>query len=283
MGILVIARLTFHEARRSRILLAAILLSLAFLTIYGLGFNFIQQEVTRGGNFEGGGPDLIQRNEIFNFFTMAGLYVVNFLTIMMTVLTSVATLSGEIASGTIHTLVSKPVQRWEILLGKWLGYAVMISLYLILLAGGVIVIVYLIVGYTPANGLQGLAYMWLTAILLLSISLLGGARLSTLANGVLVFGLFGIAFLGGWIEQFGAALNNQTAVNIGIISSLILPTEALWKRVAYEMQSPLVSALGGFSPFSSGSVPSPAMISYAAVYTVFALLLAIRVFQRRDL
>jgi hypothetical protein len=106
--------------------------------------------------------------------------------------------------------------------------------------------------------------------------------LSTLANGVLVFGLYGIAFLGGWIEQIGAFIPNQTAINIGILSSLIIPSEALWKRAAYEMQSPLVRALG-FSPFSSSSVPSAAMIAYAGLYGLVALLLAIRQFHRRDL
>lgn len=282
MATLIIARLTFHEARRSKILLAALLLSLVFLSIYGVGFNFIQREIS-AGNFEGSGPDLIQRNEIYNFFTMAGLYVVNFLTVMMTVLTSVATLSGEIASGTIQTLVAKPLRRWEIVLGKWLGYVGMISMYLALLAGGVLLIVNLIGGYSPPNAWRGLAFMWLTAQLLLSISLLGGSALSTLTNGVLVFGLYGIAFVGGWIEQFGFLLENQTAVNLGILSSLILPTEALWKRVAYEMQSPLVSALGGFSPFSSGSTPSMMMIGYAIFYTGLALSLAVWIFGKRDL
>ena len=82
-------------------------------------------------------------NQISNFLLMAGMYVVNFLTAMMTVLTSVDTLSGEISSGTIHTLVSKPVRRWEIVLGKWLGFAGMLTLYLLLMAGGVMLIVYL--------------------------------------------------------------------------------------------------------------------------------------------
>jgi Cu-processing system permease protein len=200
----------------------------------------------------------------------------------MTVLTSVVTISGEITSGTIHTLVAKPLRRWEIVFGKWLGFAVMLTLYLVLMAGGVTLLVYLIAGYTAPNVPMGLAMIWLNALLLLSVSLMGGAFLSTLANGVLVFGLYGIAFLGGWIEQFGSLMQNQTAVNIGVISSLIIPSEALWKRAAFEMQSPMVRALG-FSPFSSTSVPSPVMIWYAVFYTLAALWLAIRLFSRRDL
>ena len=98
--------------------------------------------------------------------------------------------------------------------------------------------------------------MWLTILLLLGVSLLGGTLLSTLANGVMVFGLFGIAFIGGWIEQIGAFLNNQAAVNVGIVTSLLLPSEAMWRRAAFEMQSPLVAAMG-VSPFASKSAPSP--------------------------
>ena len=151
-----------------------------------------------------------------------------------------------------------------------------------MLSGGVILIVYGISGYTAPNILPGLALVGLNALLLLSVSLLGGASLSTLANGVLVFGLYGIAFIGGWIEQFGSFLNNQPAMNIGIISSLIMPSEALWRRAAFDMQSPLVSAMG-FSPFTSNSVPSPFMIVYAIFFMGGTLFLAIWKFNNRDL
>ena len=273
---LVIARLTFREAARRRILLAALLLGIVFLIIYGLGFHYVNIEIEREGT------RVLQRNEIRNFLFMAGLYVVNFLTVMMAVLTSVDTLSGEIASGTVHTLVSKPVRRREIVLGKWLGFAGMLTMYLILMAGGVVTLVYAISGYVAPNLVNGLALLWLNAILLLGVSLVGGAILSTLANGVLVFGLYGIAFVGGWIEQIGSFLQNQTAVNIGVLSSLIIPSEALWKRAAYEMQSPLGQALG-ITPFSAVSVPSSMMIAYAVVYSAAALFLAVRLFAHRDL
>lgn len=129
---------------------------------------------------------------------------------------------------------------------------------------------------------RGLMLMWLNVVLLLCVSLLGGASLSTLANGVLVFGLYGVAFIGGWIEQFGSFLDNQVAINIGVISSLIIPSEAIWKRAAYEMQSPMVSAMG-FSPFTATSAPSMIMIAYSLLYTLVILALAVRAFNRRDL
>ena len=275
---LIIARLTFREASRRWILWMALLLGIVFLAVYAIGFNEIHKDMLR----RAGEVARVQRNEFYNFMVMAGLYAVNFLTAIMTVLTSVDTLSGEIASGTIHTLVSKPLQRWEIVLGKWLGFAAMLLLYLLLMAGGVLGSGYLLAGYLPSNAFLGVCVMAFNVLLLLSVSLMGGAVLSTLANGALVFGLYGLAFIGGWIEQFGALLQNQTAINIGILCSLILPSEALWKRAAYEMQSPLMAAMG-ISPFSSATVPSPLMVAYAILYAAVALGLAIRFFTRRDL
>ena len=270
----VIARLTFREAARRWVVWVALALGLLFLVIYGIGFNEIEKDLSRQGS--------LVSAEMHNFFLMAGLYVVNFLTSLMTVLTSVDTLSGEISSGTIHTVVSKPVPRWQIVLGKWLGFTAMLSLYLLLMAGGVTLAGYLVADTVLSHLAQGVLLMWLSILILLGVSLLGGTLLSTLANGVMVFGLFGIAFIGGWIEQFGAFLNSQAAVNVGIVTSLLLPSEAMWRRAAFDMQSPLVAAMG-VSPFASQSAPSPVMVGYALLYLFVMLGLAMRRFVRRDL
>jgi len=159
----------------------------------------------------------------------------------------------------------------------------MMTLYLALMVSGVVVLGNALTDYDLPNVGRALPLIWLNGLLLLSVSLLGGTRLSTLANGVVVFAGYGVAVIGGWVEQIGAFLNSSMAVNVGIVSSLILPSEALWKRAAYEMRSPVVDMLG-FSPFTSGnSVPSGAMVGYAIAYAVVALLLALRSFSRRDL
>ena len=280
MSTLTIASLTFREAARRRILLAALVLGLIFLAIYGIGYYYINKSIIEEGTA------VVAASEIRNFFLMAGMYVVNFLTAIMTVLTSVDTLSGEINSGTIHTIVSKPLRRWEVVLGKWLGFAGMLTLYILLMGGGVVGLVYLESGYSAPHPVRALSLLWMNALVLLSVSILGGSLLSTLANGVLVFGLYGVAFIGGWIEQIGTFFTDpvahRTAINIGIITSLVLPSEALWKRAAHELQSPLVGALG-ISPFSAGSYPSTAMIVYAGLYLIVAFALAVRTFNRKDL
>jgi ABC-type transport system involved in multi-copper enzyme maturation permease subunit len=276
-AILILARLTFREAVRRKIALAAILLGLAFLTLYNVGFYFINVEIRAEGP-----ATLLARNEVYNFIEMAGLYAVTFLSVAMGALLSADTLAGEINSGAIQTIVTKPVRRAEIVLGKWLGFAVLLVLYLLLMAGGVVTSVKVQSGYAPPNFVQGVGLIYLESLLIMSVTLLCSSRISTLATGGVVFGLYGLAFIGGWVEQIGSFMNNHTAINVGIISSLIIPCEALWKRAAFEMQSPIVAAVG-FSPFAARSVPSPMMIGYAIGYSVLTLMLAIRWFGQRDL
>ncbi len=267
--------LTFHEARRRKMVLAALVMGGLFLLLYGLGVALIDR------NLQEHQISAIQLRFNYNILLIAGLYVVHFLTVMLAIFASVDTIAGEIASHTIQTLVTKPVRRWQIVLGKWLGYAAMLLIYLGLLGGGIFVVMYVLVGYTPPNQLAGLLLLMLEALVLLSLSLLGGTRLSTLTNGVLLFMLYGVAFIGAWVEQIGALLQSHAAVNIGIVTSLLMPVEALWRRASYLMQPPILSGIP--TPFSGISPPSQAMVIYAALYAAAALGLAMRVFSRRDL
>jgi hypothetical protein len=129
----------------------------------------------------------------------------------------------------------------------------------------------------PAFGL-----MWLESMLLLSTTLFFSVSFSTLTTGVLVLGLHGLAFLGGWIEQAGSLTNTPKAVLTGVVASLVMPSEALWRRAAFEMQSPLITAIN-ITPFSGASVPSPMMIVYAALYTCLMVGLTARRLTTRDL
>ncbi len=284
MPAIIIARLTFLEAIRRRILLAAFLLGMAFLILYSFGFYLKGTQITPaspqsdvfGAVFKAG---------IDSFLTLAGLYAVNFLAIAMGALVSADTLAGEISSGTIQALVTKPVRRAEIVLGKWLGFAGLLALYLTFMIGGVMSVAYVLDGYVVPGIVSGVALIYLETLLVMTITLACSSVLSTLATGGVIFGLYGIAFIGGWVEQIGAVLQNQAAINIGIVSSLIIPSEALWRRAAYEMTPPIAQVMGmSFSgPMLTVSVPSPTMIGYAIVYLVIALAIGIRVFAKRDL
>jgi ABC-type transport system involved in multi-copper enzyme maturation, permease component len=210
------------------------------------------------------------------------MYAVNFLMIMTAVLTPVDTISGEIGSGVIQTLVTKPVRRSDILLGKWLGFWIILVIYLTLMIGGIVLAVRVFGKFTPPNLKIGIPLMLLEGTLLLTLSIAGGTRLSTIANGVMVFGLYGLAFIGGWMEQIGTLLGNSVTRYIGILASLLVPSEALWQLAAYHMQPPLMRDLH-LTPFSPVSISNSNMVIWAAIYTLATLGVALRQFSQRNL
>jgi Cu-processing system permease protein len=274
-----ITRLTFHEAWRRRMVVLALLLGITFILLYSVGFGLITREIRGEGT-----PDFLLPMA-YNMLLTTGLYVVHFLAVMLAIFASVDVLSGEIASHTIQTIITKPVRRWQVLFGKWLGNAAMLLVYLLLLGGGVILSTFWQVGYLPQNPVEALLLLMLEGLVLLSLSMLGGTRLSTLTNGVVLFMLYGLAFIGSWVEQIGTIFRSDAAVRVGIITSLVMPVETIWRRAAHVMQP----TSGGFdidafaTPFGAISVPSPAMVAYAVLYAAAALLLAMRAFNRRDL
>ena len=272
---LTIAQLTLAEARRRRILAAALVFGAAFVLLFALGFHFVARDIRAHGS-----P--AQQRFMLSFVVMAALYAANFLIVMTSVLITVDTLAGEIGSGVIETLCTKPVPRWSVALGKWLGCLAILTLYASLLCGGVLLVARVVGDYTPPNAARALPLLLLEGALLLTLALLGGTRLTTLANGVAVFGLYGLAFIGGWLEQAGTLAGNATARYIGIGASLLVPSESLWQLAAHQMQPPIVRDLA-LGPFSPSSVPSPLMVAWAAGYLLAALGLALRLFRTRDL
>ncbi|MDJ0755969.1 MAG: ABC transporter permease [Ardenticatenaceae bacterium] len=278
MNILNIAYLTIREGQKRSIVRLALIMGVLFLILFGVGLHFIFVQFEQ--------VEFMSASEMqlpANVLTMMGLYVTNFLLIIMAVLISVASIPQEIDSRVIDTIITKPINRWEVVVGKWLGFVVLIVGYTLLLSGGVMTISYVRTGLELFNIFGGLVLMCLSGITVMTITLAGGTRLSTLANGVVAFMLYGLAFIGGWVETIGAAFRNEIAVNIGIISSLILPIEALWKKASLMFQPRLLSNPSFAGPLAVTSEPSDMMIWYTIFYVVAILGYALWSLSRRDL
>ena len=276
-ALLTIAHLTLFEASRRRILAATLIGALAFLLLYGLGFHFVARRI-----HEEVGQSVLRQRLFMNFLTLAGLYGTHFLTVMTAVLLPVDTLSGEISSGVAQTLASKPIRRSSIVLGKWLAFCLVTVTYMLFVSGGVLLLSRVIGGFTPPGIAHGLPLMALESMVFVSLSLAGGARLSTVTNGILAFGLYGLAFIGGGVEQVGTMAGNVQAQNVGTVASLIMPTEALWQRAAYHMQPSIMRELN-MSPFSVASLPSMVMVWWAVAYGLIVLAWGVQGFRKRAL
>ena len=188
----------------------------------------------------------------------------------------------ERRTGSIEMLLTAPVRDVEIVLGKWIAHVLVVWGYLLLLAGGVIAIAWGMGRHFPQNAALGLASMGLGAVVLVSLSVAGGARLSTVTNGVLAFGLYGIAFLGSWVEQFGSFTKSDATRNIGTIASLIMPSESMWQLASHLMQPAFLLQMRE-TPFSLAPMPSPAMVVWAVLWSAAVLASGIRAFQKRAL
>lgn len=267
--------ITFREAARRKILWIAAIVAVGFLGLFWAGLHSMLRSMS---------PELstVNRHEAIGMMLMMSLYAGSLMTSLMAAITSCDTLSGEIDSGTIHAIATKPIRRWALVLGKWAGFAFLFGIYILVIEGGAMLIGWIEGRYLPPHATTVLGLILLQAILLLSVTMACSARLSALTSGACTIGLYGLAFIGGWIEQFGALRHVRACVDLGIVASLIMPSDALWRRAAYRMQPPLLGAMGA-SPFSSATVPSLVMILYAGTYAMVALLLAQVLFERRDL
>ncbi len=276
--VLTVAHLTLHDARRRRILAAAVIGGAAFLAVFWTATYFAYRGLARS-------PELpfVMRQALLASLSAVGFYATNFLCVLLAALLPVDTLAGEIDSGVMQTLASKPVRRAEILAGKWIAHSAVVGAYLLCLAAGVLLASRVIAGSVAIRVGAALALMLLESVLLVTASIAGGTRLSTVANGVVVLGWYGVAFVGGWVEQFGAMAGLDAARNVGIVASLVSPADAMWRRAAFTMLPDAVRMMGPAALFGGASVPSVWMVGWAVAFTAALLAWAIRSFERRAL
>lgn len=284
MKALVIAQLTFREGVRKKLVWGVLVLSVLFIVLYAWGFHLFVEDwrAMEARRAERGAP--AGTYEIFaSAMVLLGLWTVNFLSGVMTIFASVGTIASEIDAGTLQAIVPKPIRRWEIVLGKYLGFAGMLALYIVAMVGSVVLTARMIGDYTPPNVVKGTLLIVLVMLILLSLTVFGSTIFSTVTNGVVVFMLYGMAITGGLVEQIGTALDNEVLIRIGVISSIVVPSDSMWRLASYLFQPRLAVNFLGPNPFGTTTPPSTFAVQYAVVYAVSLLIAAMLVFRKRDL
>jgi ABC-type transport system involved in multi-copper enzyme maturation permease subunit len=273
-SILTIALLTIWEARRKRVLVAALLCALGFIAVFAFPVFLVSS------NFEGHQP--LRRQFDFALLTVFGLFGANFLSVLFAILLPIDTLSGDIDSGVMQTLASKPIRRADIVVGKWLGHWTIVIAYMMVICGAVLIMTSLGGRSIRINALALLPCIVLELTFMLTVAIAGGTRLSTVTNGVLALGVYGIAFIGGWMEQLGTLAGLPSVSSVGVAASLISPGDAMWRLGAYLMQPDIVRGQE-LGPFVTASVPNALMVWWAIALTALTLVYAVRAFERRAL
>ena len=274
--VITVAHLTLVEARRRRIVLAGAVCALAFLMVFSVAVAFAYREMAADASMS-----FVQRQGTLTMIMLVGFMAANFLSVMFAILLPIDTLSGEIDSGVAQTLASKPIDRAQIVLGKWAGHLLLALAYLLVVSGGILLAMRVAAGFVPGGVPRALPLLMLEITLSLTLSVAGGARLSTVTNAITALGFYGVAFIGGFVEQLGAFGGIASLKTIGIVVSLISPADSMWRLAAHHLQPEILRGSGGLA--LSGSVPTPLMVWWAAGFTVLTLLYAIRTFRRRAL
>jgi hypothetical protein len=228
-----------------------------------------------------GNVSFIERQGTLTAIMLVGFMAANFLSVIFAILLPVDTLSGEIDSGVVQTLASKPIDRAQIVLGKWVGHLLLALAYLLLLCAGILLVVRVVGGLAPAGVPRALPLLMLEITLSLTVAVAGGARFSTVTNAITAVGFYGVAFIGGFVEQIGGFAGIRSMRTIGILVSLVSPADSMWRLAVHHMQPEIMRSTGMLA--LGASVPSALMVWWAMGFTVLTLLYAIRAFRRRAL
>ena len=277
MAVRALAAFTFREALRRRLVAAVAVLSAAFLALFALA----EHVLSRGGG-RGLTPLELAAARMASVFL--GVYFARSFAGVLAILVSAGAVSAEVENGALQSVLARPVSRAAVVLGKFVGYGAMLVLYNIALQGAVIGVGEAITGARIPHALWIVALLGVEPLVLLSATLAGSCFLPTLANGAAMVLFYGLAVVGGNVEQIGLFNGSRAAVDVGVLTSLMLPADTFY-RLAVQVATgglggALVQTLGPV--FGNLSAPSGLMVGYTVAYIAAAVAAAAWLLTRRD-
>lgn len=257
---LVIARNTVSEALRRKILNAFFLVGVAMIVLI---FAF----------------QSLQARQELTLIKGMGLGIISLAGILITVILSINLIPTEIERRTIYTILSKPVRRHEFLLGKYFG-----ALLTILFNIGLMTVVFVAavavkqaMSQQPIdalNLLKGGLMTYMQLLLLCSLAVFLSVFLTPLVNFFLTLSLFIIGNLSSYTQDL--AKNTSNVVIKGFFTAVhyLVPNFG-----NFQYSNPLLNP--------DVQVKSEALfltqnVIYAVVYSAVLLILAVLVFDRRE-
>jgi len=283
---LVVARLTVQEASRRRLLLALVILTLLVVGFSAWGFYKITTVTRSDGS-------VLPAQQV-TLITSQLLIVVTFVYSGVLALSAAVVagplISSEVESGLLLSMLARPMRRSEVVIGKWLGLAVLVAIYA---AGSALLEIAAVdwaTGYVPPHPIDLILYVGAEGLALLSLGLLLSTRLSGITGGVIALVAWLMAWIAGVVGDIGVGLQNQAIENIGTITHLILPTDGLWRGAVYAMEPDVILAAlraagtaGRANPFSAVDPPPTAFLAWVVVWFGLMLTLSIWSFRTREI
>lgn len=281
--------ITWLEILRKRVFVVTLLMTIVFLGLYAFALHSLSAANTSTAN-----TNLLYTYLRGAVYLSLGLYVSNFTVAYLSIFSSVGTISSEIENGLLLAILPRPVARWRVYLGKWLGYSVWSLLYGATMFWCIVWIGEVFTSF-PVTALmlwKAFCVFELIPLILVSLSVFGSMYLPTLGNGVAITLLFGIGIIGGLLQRLSTTANVPlTLNNVGLVTSLLIPTNAIYYRVSSELMggntnaSTVMNMSSGnmLGPFGGGPTPSNAFLIYTVAYIVAVTGFGMWRFSKRDI
>ena len=202
-----------------------------------------------------------------------GLAVILIAGLLITIIAGIQVIPTEIERRTIYTVLSKPVERYEFILGKWLGG--LATVFVMIAAMGLVFLGVLRVqeGFFSFDMTQGVVMTFFQMMLLGAMAIFFSTFATPVVNFFLSFGIFMLGNMSVVTESLTKNPNPATKIvasivhfllpnfgNFNIQNKLIHPEVTITNQNVFIMQN----------------------IVYALIYSSVLLILAILVFDRRE-
>ncbi|MBV8313796.1 MAG: ABC transporter permease subunit [Planctomycetaceae bacterium] len=228
--------------------------------------------------------------EDIKMYKDTGLTTISFASLLLALLTASSTVADEIEGKTAITLLSKPINRRQFIVGKFLGIELGVLALFALLGAVFAMGVWYKYGYDLRESagsfaesakrwdqvrqvLPGLALGFFEVTVLASVSVAISTRLPMLVNLVVCIAIF---FLGHLSPVLVEATRGNTLELVSFMARLF---EWILPSLEFFNAGPSIST-GALIPWMGYVVPA---LGYCALYSGAALLFAFLLFEDRDL
>jgi Cu-processing system permease protein len=282
-GAAIVAAFALRESLRRRVFLVVGLLTVAFLVLYGLGTWQLFDAV---GEFdepiEGVDARTVAGATILGLAMFATLFLGTILAVFLTL----GAVRGDAERGLLQPVLVRPVRRRTVLAGRFAAAASVCAMYVIVVFVAVTVITWAFSDWWPDRTVVPALQLAAAVAIVAALSLAGSVLLSSTANGIAVFMLFGAGLTAGLLGQIGEALGSRTLDRVSNAVSWALPFEALYQAALSAITTDTV----GFTrlaidlgPFGGAEAAGPLLWPYALAYLALVGAGAAAAFARRDL
>jgi ABC-2 type transport system permease protein len=283
-AVLTIAGYGFREAVRRKVFAVVVLLTALFLVLFWLANHYV---FTRLSTITPPADVNVDTRTFAGAFLLGlAMFATLFLGVVLAVFLSLGVVSGDAERGLLQPLVVRPVGRTTLLLSRFLGAALVCVVYVLAVYGCALAIIDVAGSWAPPSRIAPGLELAGGVLIVLALSILGSVVLSSTANGIAVFMLFGAGLVAGLLGTIGHALNSHAISHASQVAAWALPFEALYQD-GLQLISRNTSGLTGFllqlGPFGGAYVHGWGIRVWSAGYLVVALALALLAFHRRDL